>query len=343
MIPANAFLKQLQSDRFQIPCALLVYGEEPLYNQKSLTQFYQKTKALGYLQKDRYEVDGNFNWQDLQMDTQAGSLFADLRIIELDMPKGNPGREGTAFIQKWVAEQPPMPEILLVIRCEKLDSRQTKSKWVQTIESTGLVVQSRPIDSKQMPQWCQQAAQSVGLSLNHEAAQLLAERLEGNLLAADQELEKLALFFPQGQTLTAQDIIENVVDQAHYQLFALSTAMLEGKTNYALQVLKRLQQSEFEAPIVLWLLIKELRTLLLLIEKQNVMPLKQALQQVRIWKSKEAEYSAAVHRHDLNSCQGCLQDALAVDLAIKGMRKEDPWQRLSELVFSISQGQKLFA
>lgn len=337
MIMAPAFLKQLQAPNFDIKPITLIYGEEPLYIRRSLDALREHLKAQEYWQRDRYEVDGNFKWADLKMDTQAGSLFAERRIIELDMPKGAPGKDGGAFIQEWAnAIDDTPPEICLVVLCEKLDGRQLKSKWVQAIDANGWVVQSKPIEGPGLVKWCQDRARAAGLDLDTEAAGLLAERVEGNLLAADQEIEKLALFFPAGTRLTAQSISENVADQAHYQLFALSSAILFGRTQYALQILQRLRQEGLEAPVVLWLLAKELRQLIDLAQKQQSMSLSQAFKQLRIWSSKQGEFSAALQRHDGAYWQTLLNNALQVDLIIKGVQPGDEWLGLSQLVSRMS-------
>ncbi len=335
---APAFLRQLQSPQFEIKPIVLIYGEEPLYIRRSLDALREFLKHQDYLQRERFEVDNSFSWDDLRMETQAGSLFADRRILELDMPKGAPGKDGGKFIQDWVNQSHDLPpEICIVINCEKLDSRQTKSKWVQAIEAHGWVVQSKPIEGNQLVNWCQTRAQELGLNLDQEASALLAERVEGNMLAADQELEKLSLLFPQGAQLGAGQIIDNVADQAHYQLFALSSAMLHGRSQYAMQILNRLHQEGLEAPIILWLLSKELRQLISISQKTQSMSLGQAYAQLKIWKSKQAELSSALKRHDLNYWQELLSLALEVDLSIKGINKSDVWLGLNQLVFKIAQ------
>lgn len=337
MIMAPAYLKQLPQSESAIKPITLVYGEEPLYIRRVVDGWRSSLKAQDYLQRDRYEVDATFKWDELRMETQAGTLFADQRLIELNMPKGTPGKDGTAFIQQWCeisAGNPP--EICLLIICEKLDGRQLKSKWVQAIESAGIVVQSRPIEGVALQKWCQQRAQEVGLTLTAEAAALLAERVEGNLLAADQEIEKLGLLFAPGSEIQPQDVVENVADQAHYQLFALSAAMLLGRPQHALQILHRLHQEGLEAPIVLWLLSKEVRLLIAIGQKQAQQPLTQVFKQLGIWSSKQSEFQAALRRHDALYWQALLPKALEVDLMIKGVRPGDEWQGLSELVFKIA-------
>ncbi|BBP44090.1 DNA polymerase III subunit delta [Thiosulfativibrio zosterae] len=338
MIVAPAFIKQLQAAQLTMPPIVLIYGEEPLLIRQSLDAFRAFAKNQDYLQRDTYEVDAKFDWQSLEMDTQAGSLFAERRLIELSMPSGAPGKVGGDFIQKWAQlRHDSPPEIVLVILCEKLDGKQTKSKWVQVIEQTGLVVQSRPIELKALPAWCQQRALSVGLSLDLEAANVLAERVEGNLLAADQEMEKLSLLFAQGTQLQVQDILNNVADQAHYQLFALSTAALTGQTAYALQILNRLKQEGLEAPIILWLLAKEVRTLVQLCELQQKVSLAQAYKQLFIWNSKQAEYSQALRRQSLQGWQELLRLCTQADFEIKGIRKGDAWLSLNDLVVKMAQ------
>lgn len=342
MITAPAFIRQIQQAGFQVKPLILIYGEEPLYVRLALDALREALKAQGFMQRDRYDVEGQFNWQDLQMDTQAMSLFADKRIIELDMPKGSPGREGGEFIRDWLNQQQGVMEsgaeleTVVIITSEKLDSRQTKAKWYQAIEAQGLVVQSKPIEGHALVQWCQKRATEHDLQLDNEAAAELAQRVEGNLLAADQELEKLALLFPKGTQLTATEIQQSVADQAHYQLFALSTAMLLGKTQHALQILHRLHQEGLEAPVVLWLLSKELRTLIAICQKQQATNLSQVYKQLRIWSSKQNEFNAALRRHNLDYWQSLLGLAMQIDFQIKGMNSGDEWVSLSDLVFKIA-------
>lgn len=340
MIAASAFIKQLQSKQaFQVKPLILIYGEEPLFVQLAQDALREKLKENDYLQRDRFEVDGNFKWQNLQMETSAGSLFADKRIIELNVPTAKFGREGGAFIQSWLKMQHDVPpEICIIILCEKIDFKQTKSKWFQSIEASGMAVQSKPIEGQSLIHWCQNKATELNLQLDREAASLLAERVEGNLLAANQELEKLSLLF-ENKTLTVQAIQESVADQAHYQLFALSSAMLSGRVAYALQILNRLRQTGLEQAVILWLLSKELRELINISQKQQTQSLGQIFKQLRIWQSRQAEYSSALNRHNLAELQSFLSIALEIDLNIKGIRpgfgKNDAWVGITDLVYKI--------
>ncbi|WFE68668.1 DNA polymerase III subunit delta [Thiomicrospira sp. R3] len=334
MILAPALLKQLAQGRFNLPPILLIYGEEPLYIRRVTDSLRQVLNQQGFEQRDRFDIDAQFDWQGLAMETQTGSLFAEKRLIELALPTGNPGKEGTAFIQAWCKTRSKTElEMAVVIYCERLDSRQTKSKWVQAIESAGLVVQAKPLAQPELVRWCQQEAHAQQLQLDTEAAALLAERVEGNMLAAEQELMKLSLRYPAGQVISAQDIAEQVVDQAHYQLFALSGLLLMGEAKQALHVLHRLQQEGTEAPIVLWLLTKELRTLIELAQANN---LNLAMKEQRIWSAKQAEYRQALSRHPLKIWHRLLIDAYQIDRQIKGLQLGDPWLGLADLVMKIA-------
>ncbi|WP_029408156.1 DNA polymerase III subunit delta [Thiomicrorhabdus sp. Milos-T2] len=341
MILASAFLNQVNSGILEVKPIYLLYGEEPLFLRDSLDGLKKQLNAQGYMTNESYDVDANFDWQSLQMDTQAGSLFSESRMILINMPKGSPGRDGGKFFQDWCAYvQALPPEIVLVVLCERLDNRQIKSKWVTSIESAGLVVQAKPVPSNALPGWCQKQAQKQGLTLEAEAANLLADRVEGNLLAADQEITKLSLSLPAGSVITAQDVLEHVVDQAHYQLFALATAMLNGNTAYSVQMLSRLQQEGIEAPVVLWLLSKELRQLIELAQLTQQISLNQAFQKCRIWQSRQGEYNKAMQRHDLQQWQSLLKQALQIDMMIKGIKPtlndREIWFGLSDLVAKIA-------
>ena len=341
MILASAFLNQLDRGNLDIKPIYLLYGEEPLFLRDSLGGLKKQLVSQGYLASETYEVDANFDWQSLQMDTQAGSLFSESRMILINMPKGAPGRDGGKFFQEWCAYvQALPPEIVLVVVCERLDSRQLKAKWVTSIESAGLVVQAKPVPANALPGWCQNQAQLQGFTLEQEAANLLADRVEGNLLAADQEITKLSLSLPAGSVITAQHILEHVVDQAHYQLFALATAMLNGKVAYSVQMLSRLQQEGIEAPVILWLLSKEIRQLIELAQLSQQVSLNQAFKQCRIWQSRQGEYSQAMQRHGLHEWQNLLKHALQIDMMIKGIQPtlsdREVWFGLADLVEKIA-------
>lgn len=347
MILASAFLRQLQAQDFQPQPIYLLYGEEPLFLRDATQGLRQRLQSFGYQSGEVFDIEAGFDWQSLKMETQSGSLFAETRFIVLNMPKGTPGKDGSEFFQYWNQRCHESPETVMIVLCEKLDSRQLKSKWMKAIEACGVVVQAKPVPFKDVPGWIQNRGQQNGLQLSHEAASLLADRTEGNLLAADQELIKLSLLLASGegtgQTLhevDAQTITDNVVDQAHYQLFALSSSLLKGQLHSSLHRLQRLQQEGIEAPVVLWLLTRELRQLIELQELSAGVSFSQACKQLRIWSSQQAEYGQALRRQPLETWKSCLQLALQVDRKIKGiepiLETSEIWSGLMEIVIKMA-------
>ena len=340
MILASAFFRQLQSADFQVQPIYLLYGEEPLFLRDATQLLKKRLVQQGFQNGESFDVEGSFDWFSLKMETQSVSLFADTRFITLHMPKGNPGKEGSEFFQHWSQYAQNNPDVVLVVLCERLDSRQTKSKWVKAIEARGMVVQAKPVPFKEVPGWIQQRAQSNQLTMTAEAANLLAERTEGNLLAADQELIKLSLLMGQGQTIDGHTIVENVVDQAHYQLFALSSSILEGDLQGSLHRLQRLQQEGIEPPVILWLITKELRVLIELQQLNTQMNFAQACKSLRIWSSQQGQYRQAMQRQSVTNWQACLQLSLAVDRKIKGIQPtlnaSEIWLGLAEIVTRMS-------
>ncbi|WP_319380830.1 DNA polymerase III subunit delta [Thiomicrorhabdus sp.] len=341
MILASAFLNQIASPQFEIRPVYLIYGEEPLFLRDCSDALRRKLVENGYIGSDLYDVEAGFDWRALQMETASGSLFSEQRYLQLNMPKGNPGKEGSDFICSWGEyETGPLPETVLIVQCERLDSRQLKAKWVAAIEAKGLVVQAKSVPLAVLPKWCQDRAALLGLQMETEAAGLLAQRTEGNLLAADQELQKIALLSPPSGRVDVDFVAQTVVDQAHYQLFALAGSVLNGRLQESLQILQRLRQEGIEAPVVLWLLGKELRQLIELAQLCRQVALPQAFKQCRIWSSRQGEYRAAIERGDIERWQVLLGAALRADVKMKGiepvLHDQEIWSALDDLVVAMA-------
>ena len=320
MILSSAFIQGLQNRSLQLVPVYLIHGDEPLFIQESFDLLRQKLLEQGFASDERFEVDTGFDWKSLAFDLMTDSLFSNQRFLVLNMPKGNPGKEGFELLQSWLRKmEAQAPETVLVILCEKLDSRQVKSKWVQLIESLGVVVQAKTVPQNAMRQWLAARAQKYALHIQPDAFDLLIERIEGNLLAADQEFQKMALLYPKGYQLTAQDVQQIVADQSHYQLFALNSQILMGKTESALQVYQRLRQEGTEVIVILWALMTELRTLDELAFAVAQSGMGTAFKQMKIWSFKQQEYRQALERSSAHHWRECLQDAGEIDQMMKGL------------------------
>jgi len=321
VILASAFFRQLQAQPFQAAPVYLLYGDEPLFLRDGLDQLRQRLSGLGFEADERFEVDASFDWRGFEFDLMTDSLFARQRYFILHLPKGNLGKEGLALLEKWLRLcEGRTPDTVLILTCERLESRQVKSKWVKLVESVGLVVQAKSVPMQSLPNWLIERAQLYQLQLQMEAAHLLAERIEGNLLAADQELQKLSLLFPAGSSITVEQVQAMVVDQAHYQLFALSSTILQGQLKQSLQMYQRLRQEGVELAVILWLLISDVRQLDELAQLSEQSGLAQAFESCRIWKFKQAEYRAALQRAPTGFWRQCLGVLARIDQLMKGMR-----------------------
>ena len=322
MITAEAYLRQPPP----LPPIVLVHGDEPWHQQQVRDALWRQAQAAGLNERVVLEAGADSDWDAIAQQTQAGSLFSAGQYFQLELPKGTPGKAGADFVRRW-AQQPPA-QAALAIFSGRLEARLLKSAWVQAIEQAGLVIQARAVPPMQLPKWCQQQAHAYGLTLTAEAAALLAERVEGNLLAAAQALEVLQLRYGEGARIDVPEIRENVVDEAHYQLFALGDALLFGEVAQALHTLQRLRQTGTDATLIVWLLAREVRLYYQLAVGRSPQALK-------IWRNQQSRYLAAAQRLPAGAWARVLAQLAAIDQMNKGLRAGDPWIALDSIVNTI--------
>jgi DNA polymerase-3 subunit delta len=336
-------MNQVQQASFHLKPVFLIYGDEPLFVRDSMDGLRQRLLQLGFEADEVYEVDAAFDWRGFEFDVTTDSLFSRQRFIVLNVAKGSLGKEGTSVLEKWLHQVESAPiETVLIIRCERLDAKQLKAKWIKLVEGTGLVVQAKTVPANAVPKWLMERANVYQLILEFDAAQILAERIQGNLLAADQELEKLALLNNEQEVVNAQNIQDLVFDQAHFQLFALSSTLLKGDVAKSVQMYQRLRQEGIEIPVVLWLLNKEVRQLDELVQRAKQTNLAKAFDACRIWKSRQMEYREALGRAQPKFWRHCLADLARIDLLAKGMRAKLSDQQIEnemvQIITAIAQG-----
>ncbi len=238
--------------------AWLVAGDEPLLVGEAADAIRARARADGYGGRDLFFSERNFDWSVLLASSQSLSLFAERRVIELKMPSPRPGKEGGAVLAKLVSD--PAPDTLLLVVTARLERDTYGTAWFKAFEKNGVVVQSWPVEIGQLPQWIVARAGRHGLAIEPEGAQLLAERVEGNLLAAHQEIEKLALSHA-GSTVSAEDVLAAVANSARYDVYQLGEAALDGDAQRSLRILEGLRAEGAEPALVLWALCRELRAL----------------------------------------------------------------------------------
>lgn len=312
----------------------LVSGDEPLLVNEAADAIRAVARAQGFTERDLHVVERGFDWQALLSESRAMSLFAQRKIIEIRMTNPTPGEQGgNAIIE--LASQPSADNVVLIVT-GKMDGRVQNSKWVSAIDKHGAVVQIWPIDLVKLPAWIRDRLARHGLKAEPAAGAMLAERVEGNLLAAHQEIEKLALLLPPGP-LTAETVMESVADSARYDVLQIGDAAMRGQTSRALRILEGLRGEGVDAVLALWAVNKDLQWI---VRAQYLMYRGQsadaAMNSIFVWRPRQAAMKQALSRLQPAATRGLILDAERVDRAIKGVVRTDPWVELEALVARFS-------
>ncbi len=312
----------------------LVSGDEPLLLQECCDQIRQKARAENCNEREIIEGGvSNFNWQDILHSASNMSLFADRKLIELRLPSGKPGAEGSKALCEYL-DIASGDDVLLIVS-GKIDKQSTNSKWYKALDKAGVTVQVWPVDAKNLPRWLQQRVRNAGMSIDDDALRLLCERLEGNLLAAVQEVEKLKLL-AEDSTITTKTVTDAVSNNARYNLFDMADNALKGDASSSLRMLHGLRGEGSEPLVVLWSLTREIRTLYeAQLDCDSGQSAQQALSARRVWKNRMPVMQAALARHDTNSLSLLLEQAFQVDGSIKGFADGKPWDNLERLVVGL--------
>lgn len=313
----------------------LISGDETLLVQECADQVRAAARRAGC--HERHVIDSGdrgFNWQDLTQDSSSMSLFAEQRLIELRIPNGKPGAEGSKALLEYLSQADGSDTLLII--AGKIDKASTNSKWYKAIDQAGATIQLWPVSANDLPRWLEARARSIELSIDREGLALLAERVEGNLLAAVQELEKLRLLAGDGR-VSAKQVADAVANSARFDTFGLIDVALAGRAEDSLRMLNGLRSEGIQPPVLLWGLVRELRLLRGLLQavaagRQPV----QALNEARVWKNRQAAVQAAMRRHTLSSCEALLSLAAHVDGCIKGYAQGDAWEQTQWLIIGLA-------
>jgi DNA polymerase-3 subunit delta len=330
---ADQIPAQLKKQRLPV---YLVSGDEPLLVQEACDAVRAGARDAGCSEREVMHVDAKFKWDQLLAASAEMSLFAESKLIELRIPSGKPGAEGSKALVQYL-DNPSADNILLIV-AGKIDKASTNSKWYKTIDRAGAVTQLWPIDARELPRWLQQRFGQVGLEIDQEALLMLSDRVEGNLLAAVQEVEKLRLI-TNGERITTEHISDSVADNARYNLFALIDSALQGDVAHALKMLQGLRAEGTDATVVLWGLGREIRLLYQCkIEIESGQSQHQVLKSQRVWDKRKPIVSAGLARHSQQALADLLHQASQADHSIKGLADGNPWDRLSGLVLALGRG-----
>lgn len=311
----------------------VIHGDEALLALESAQLIRDAARTAGHNEREVLTVETGFDWSRLAMLGNSFSLFADKKIIELRIPTGKPGTEGGKTLEAQAGKLPP--DTVIMVTLPKLDRTGLNSKWFTALANAGEVIEAKSIERNQLPEWINARLARQKQSLSSEAVGFLADRIEGNLLAAHQEIQKLALLYPEG-AISFEDVQAAITNVARYDVFQLGAALLEGdKTRFA-RMLDGLR-AEGEAPhLVLWALAEELRTLYRIGKgRSDNQPLGQLFKEHRVWGDKQRLIERALPRISAGKLRTALAQAARIDELNKGIGSGEVWDELLDLALPL--------
>jgi DNA polymerase-3 subunit delta len=333
--------EQLNAHLSQGPLApaYLISGDEPLLLQETADAIRITAKSQGYTERELLHIEAGFDWNTVLTEANSLSLFSEKKILEIRIPNGKPGDKGSKTLQEYASNA--NPDTLLLITTPKLDGSATRSKWVKAIEGLGAFIQLWPVTANQLPQWINKRLQQAGIQANQQAVSILAERVEGNLLAAAQEIEKLKLLTPEGE-IDADTMSTIVADSARYNVFTLVDTAMQGESQSACRTLRGLREEGAEATVILWALTRELRTLLKANEAlASGDHMDWVLKNIGVWEKRKPLIKDALRRLSTGQLRQMLKLAGGIDRAIQGMRHASHWDELTPVILMLCGTQTL--
>lgn len=328
-INADQLVRQLERGLAPL---YLVSGDEPLQVEECGDAIRRRAEAGGCSERSVFTVEPGFDWDGLRTATQSLSLFADRRLIELRLPTGRPGEAGAALLSELAGNV--SADIVLLVITGKLDKTQRESSWVQAIETAGTHVVIWPLDAQKLPAWLTQRFAARGLKPEAGVVDLLAWHLEGNMLAAAQEVDKLAMLCLNGRVAHA-DVEESLADSARFSVYQLVDAALAGEVVAARRILASLRTEGTEPILVLWALARELRTLAQMgQELARGKPESSVL--ARAWAQRRTLVGKALRRHPAPVWLGFMRRSALLDRILKGRASGDVWLELERLLLAVA-------
>lgn len=314
----------------QLKPVWLIAGAEHLLVIEAADRLRARARELGYSEREVFDVDHRFDWNELAMAGNAMSLFATRRVLDVRLPTGKAGKDGGAAISAWCASPPP--DTLLLITTQDW-SRQHEAAWANAIDRVGVMMPVPAQKREEMPAWIGARLASRGLKATREAIELLAERVEGNLLAAAQEIDKLALLVG-AATLDAETLEASVADDARFDAFRLTDAAIGGDVARALRIVEGLRAEGEEAiPLLGWVL-NQLRLMQRLAAAGS--DLAQAFRAERVWDSRQAIFKRALRNGDAAHWERCIVHVGRIDRIAKGRGDGDVWREIERLVAAMA-------
>ena len=307
-----------------------VFGDEPLLALEAADRIRATARTQGYAEREVLIAEPGFKWGDLAFAASSQSLFATRKILDFRIPNGKPGTEGSTVLQSYCKRLPS--DTLTLVQLPALDWRAQKAGWFEALESAGVAVEARVVARKALPQWLAGRLKAQKQEADADTLAFIADRVEGNLMAAYQEVQKLALLFPPGK-ITHEHAREAVLDVARYDVFNLGEAMLEGNPLRLARMFDGLKGEGAAPPLALWALTEEIRAIGKILDGTAAgKPVQMLVREARIrGQAHQNLMAASFSRYTAKQVSDALRHAACVDRMIKGLTKGDLWDELLQL------------
>lgn len=318
-----------------LSAAYLIHGEEELLRIEALDAIRSAARSQQYNEREVINIETGFDWASLLSSVHSVGLFADKKLLEIHIPSGKPGKEGAAVLQQ-LAEQLPENTCLLLI-LPKLERLQTQSKWFSSWAKNAQIFDAKAINQNALPQWIKNRLAAQNLNIDNDALALFAEKVEGNLLAAKQEIDKLALIHPAGHIVTLDEAQTVVANVARFDIFQLSAAWMSGNSERVLRLLEGLASEGNEPVLLLWVISEDIRTLIrLLAALKQGKSISEMRQSLRLWGEKQTLAPQAARRIGIRRLLEALQICAYIDRQIKGAEEGNAWTEIKHLFLSLT-------
>lgn len=313
----------------------LISGDEPLQVNEAADFIRRKARQQGVEERVVLDVAAGFDWNRLIEENASMSLFASTRLIDLRMGSSKPGRDGGKVLAEY-AEQLAGDNILL-ITSDRLDKQVQNSKWYKSLDKAGVTMNVWPIDANKLPGWINQRTQKYNKRITPDAAQLIADRVEGNLLAASQEVAKLCLLVDNDEINTA-DVMAAVTDSTRFDVFDLLECAYANKTERLMRMLNGLKSEGLEPMAIYGALMWDYRRLCSMgFQFSNGLPLEKLFADYRIWDTRRKQaIKSILNRHDVKKLYGLLRQANYLDRTIKSSEKHTAWDAILALLLAFA-------
>ena len=311
----------------------LIAGPEHLLVEEACDAVRRAARQAGVDERIVLDADGRFDWQQLAVATETLSLFASRRLVELQLPTGKPGREGGLALREWVATG---SDDVLLVKCSAWDLAQEESSWAKALEQAGVYLPCWTVKAQQLPDWIAQRLAARGLRADAAASRFLAERLEGNLLAAAQEVERLALLCGKQAVLDLETVRAAVADSARFDSFRLVELVLSGQIVAALRCIRALRDADIAMPMIISVLARELQLLANFQALSRSMSEAGALSKLKIWRSRQTALVAAARRLSPRATRLAVARLSDLDRMAKSNDRHAFWVSLERLCLRLA-------